>query len=353
MRARRLEVLQHALRERSFVLCIDETGDRKKGHTTDSVASQYIGNLGKTENGMVSVNAYGVLDHLTFPLLFRVFKPQKRLHPEDTYRTKPQLAIQLIEDLQAQGFTFSVVLADCLYGESPDFVEGAERLHLKYGLALRSTHGAWLPKGSRIRWTRWRTFMRQFVDGSEQRRYIRELIYGKRGAIRYYQITTDPQTLPKESTWLVMTNLDGDIEQSVGNTYGLRTWIEYGFKQSKNELGWADYRVTDYATIERWWELVMSAYLLVSLQSSVLQAEDAVPTPLPPDTPVAHFPEHCWWDHGSGWKHELNNLRLILQPFILYCLILPGLRVFDIPPLPGGFQQLITFMKSFHAALPF
>lgn len=92
---------------RCTVLCVDETGDKKKGHTTDYVASQYIGNLGKTENSMVSVHAYGVLDQLTFPLLFRVFKPQKRLHPDDTYRTKPQLAIQLIEDLPAQGFLTS------------------------------------------------------------------------------------------------------------------------------------------------------------------------------------------------------------------------------------------------------
>jgi hypothetical protein len=28
----------------------------------------------------------------------------------------------------------------------------------------------------------------------------------------------------------------------VGNFYGLRTWVEYGLKQSKNELGWGDYR---------------------------------------------------------------------------------------------------------------
>jgi len=35
--------------------------------------------------------------------------------------------------------------------------------------------------------------------------------------------------------------------------YGLRMWIEYGFKQVKNELGWADFRLTDYASIERWW----------------------------------------------------------------------------------------------------
>lgn len=50
-----------------------------------------------------------------------------------------------------------------------------------------------------------------------------------------------------------MTNLDGDIRKGLGNIYGLRTWIEYGFKQIKNELGWADYRVTDYEHIERWW----------------------------------------------------------------------------------------------------
>jgi len=29
------------------------------------------------------------------------------------------------------------------------------------------------------------------------------------------------------------------------------------------ELGWADFRVTDYSSIERWWEVVLSAYLLI------------------------------------------------------------------------------------------
>ena len=41
--------------------------------------------------------------------------------------------------------------------------------------------------------------------------------------------------------------------------------IEYGFKQAKDDLGWADYRLTDAASSERWWELVMSAYTLVTL----------------------------------------------------------------------------------------
>jgi len=86
----RIQLIKLALKEREFILCIDETGDRKKGKTTDYVSRQYIGNLGKTENGIVFVNAYGVLDSITFPLVFKIFKPKARFKEEDVYRTKPQ-----------------------------------------------------------------------------------------------------------------------------------------------------------------------------------------------------------------------------------------------------------------------
>ena len=64
-----------------------------------------------------------------------------------------------------------------------------------------------------------------------------------------------------------MTNLPGMIKKTVGNTYGWRPWSAYGFTQSKNELGWADFRLTAFQDIEEWWEIVCSAYLMVSLQA--------------------------------------------------------------------------------------
>ena len=70
--------------------------DKKKGKTTDYVARQYSGKLGKIENGIVSVKAYGVMNEITCPFVFEVFKPQKRLKKEDQYKTKPQIAIELI-----------------------------------------------------------------------------------------------------------------------------------------------------------------------------------------------------------------------------------------------------------------
>ena len=355
VRRRRLTLLRQALNGKKFVLCIDETGERKKGHTTEYVAHQYIGNLGKLANGIVSVNAYGILDHITFPLLFKIYKPRTRLLPGDTYKTKPQLAVELIQELQQWDFRFEVVLADSLYGESGDFISQLEQLHLKFVVAIRSNHGVWLPPGQRVRYTNWRPFERIFSNGESQTRSIREIVFGQRGRIRFYHLTTDPKTLPPESTWYIMTNLEGHIRTTVGNTYGLRTWIEYGFKHAKNELGWADFRVTDYASIERWWELVSCTYLLVSLQSPALQqatdsSKQAHPATVtaPPD----RFAEHRWWDSGQGWKNILNNLRLILQPYVFHCLLLPWLLLFDIPSLRAGFFQIMGIMNSLHAALP-
>ena len=184
LRRTRLALLRQALGTTPFVLCLDETGDRKKGQTTDYAASQYIGNLHTLANGVVSVNAYGVLETTTFPLLFRVFKPQTRLKPGDVYKTKPQLAIEIIEELLALGLRFSVVLADSLYGESGPFVAAWHRLGLPYVVALRSHHGVWMLPGQRIRQTRWRPFDRVFTDGSSAQRFLRETIFGTQQPVR-------------------------------------------------------------------------------------------------------------------------------------------------------------------------
>lgn len=370
LRATRLDLLCQALGETPIILCIDETGDRKKGHTTDYVASQYIGNLHTLANGVVSVNAYGLLGTTTFPLLFRIFKPESRLKPGDVYKTKPQLAIEMMEELVARGFRIRVVLADSLYGESGPFISALHRLDLEYVVALRSNHGVWLLPGQRIRQTRWRPFDRVFSDGTSEQRFIRETIYGTRQSVRYYQITTDPATLPRETTWSLMTNQPGEIAATVGNTFGWRTWVEYGFKHSKDDLGWADYRLTDYPSIERWWELVMSAYTLVSLQSLADAAHDQeqdqpspmsppAPAPAPstraPSTPTASLETHPAWDVGTGWKHHLNNLRLLLQPYVCSCLLFPWLALVP-PPHAHAVQAALaavgSLVNTFHLVLP-
>ena len=66
---------------------------------------QYIGNVGKNENGIVAVTAYGLYQGMILPLSFEVFKPRDCLKPGDVYRSKPQIASEMIRCLQGMGLS--------------------------------------------------------------------------------------------------------------------------------------------------------------------------------------------------------------------------------------------------------
>ena len=274
--------------------------------------------------------------------MFEVYKPKECLKPGDEFRNKPQIAAQMIRELESLGFKIKLVLADSFYGESESsFVSILEQLKLEYALAIRSNHGVLMPSGARVRCNCRRCFERMFSDGESEERYIREIIFGKRRSRQYWQITTDPETLPENSTWLVMTKIKDIDYKEVGNLYGIRNWVEYGLKQSKNELGWADFRLTHYPDIEKWWELVMSAFLLVSLHGLTNGFSKQLNTSSSPENVVPSFTQHVWWDLEKGWKNLLNNLRLVMQPFISFNLLKPWLDVFPIPRLSGSIGSIM------------
>ena len=78
MQARRL----HLLREdpttaptSKGVLVIDETGDRKDGHKTAHVGRQYLGKLGKLDNGVVCVTSLWADEEVYSPVDFEAYTP--------------------------------------------------------------------------------------------------------------------------------------------------------------------------------------------------------------------------------------------------------------------------------------
>ncbi len=81
------------------------------------------------------------------------------------------------------------------------------QFELQFIVAIRSNHGVWMPRGQRIRYTRWKAFERIFSNGKSEVRYLQEIIFGKRRTLRYWTITTDPLNLPENSTWFLMSNL--------------------------------------------------------------------------------------------------------------------------------------------------
>ena len=78
----------------------------------------------------------------------------------------------------------------------------------------------------------------------------------------------------------------------------------------------------------------MSAYLMICLHNESFNPAVALISET--------FQEHELWNSGKGWKSLLNNIQLILQPYIYFNLILKWLKIFPIPQLTLGFPRLIA-----------
>jgi SRSO17 transposase len=61
------------------VLVIDDTGDRKAGSHTDHVARQWLGSIGKVDNGIVAVTSLWADERVYYPLHVRPYTPGSRL----------------------------------------------------------------------------------------------------------------------------------------------------------------------------------------------------------------------------------------------------------------------------------
>lgn len=67
------------------------------------MSRQYLGKLGKIDNGIVAVTAWGLIDQITFPLMFGIYKPKQRLKAGDVYYSKPEIAARLVQQIHLQG----------------------------------------------------------------------------------------------------------------------------------------------------------------------------------------------------------------------------------------------------------
>jgi SRSO17 transposase len=122
------------------VLMFDESGFVKKGTDSVGVARQYCGSLGKVEKSQVGVCAAYASCHGYALVDKRLFIPEqwfaedhkdrraKCQVPEDaTLHTKPQLAAAMLQAIAHAGLVpFTSIVADCIYGNSPAFLDAVD-----------------------------------------------------------------------------------------------------------------------------------------------------------------------------------------------------------------------------------
>jgi SRSO17 transposase len=98
------------------VLVVDDTGDRKDGTATAHVARQYLGSVGKIDNGIVAVTSLWADERCYWPVHAVPYTPASRLAKgkrDPGFRTKPQLAVELVQAARQAGIEFRAVVADC------------------------------------------------------------------------------------------------------------------------------------------------------------------------------------------------------------------------------------------------
>jgi len=130
------QLVADELGEPDGVLMFDESGFVKKGKDSAGVARQYCGTLGKVENCQVGVFAgyasrqgYVLVDQRLFlPEVWfgPAYAPRRgkcRVPDEMRFQTKPQLAAAMLQSIRQAGILpFRYIVADSVYGNSPDFL---------------------------------------------------------------------------------------------------------------------------------------------------------------------------------------------------------------------------------------
>ncbi|WP_411130052.1 transposase [Streptomyces sp. x-19] len=100
------------------VIVIDDSGDRKDGTATAHIGRQWLGRLGRTDNGIVTVTTVWTDGRVYYPLHATPYTPAHhftRGRSDPALRTKPQLAADLAARGKEAGFGCRAVVADCAY----------------------------------------------------------------------------------------------------------------------------------------------------------------------------------------------------------------------------------------------
>lgn len=134
---------------------VDDTGMLKQGTHSVGVQRQYTGSAGKITNCQIAVSLTVATRHDHMPIDFELYMPRswtdddKRRRearvPDDLeFKTKPQLAVEMMQRAAKAKIPRGVVLADAAYGSSVEFRDGVRELGLHFAVGVDPKTNVWL-----------------------------------------------------------------------------------------------------------------------------------------------------------------------------------------------------------------
>ena len=276
---------------------IDETSFAKKGDKTVGVQRQWCGETGKVDNCVQTVHLSYVAGEFATPIDGDLYLPKSWAEDQERreeagvpdevrFRTKLQIALDLIDRSRRDGIELAWITTDEFYGRAAVFREGLEARGLLFVLEVPIDLMGWTPRG---------------LARKREHRRVDEIF--KRGGPSWIDYHVKDSTkgpvvwqvratrfVPHAGTewcelWLLIAfnPLTGELKYFLSNapedtpittmlTVAFSRWrVERNFQDSKQEVGLNDFEVRTYTALQRHLALSMVSHLFLVRATRILQ----------------------------------------------------------------------------------
>jgi SRSO17 transposase len=297
--------------ERNACFLIDESGFAKQGKMSVGVSRQWLGRLGKVDNGQVAV--FGALANGQYvaPVDVRLYLPEKWANdpkrceracvPEDKrkFRTKIEIALETVRHARENGLRYGWVGADAGYGKGSGFCFALDEMGERFVVDVHSDFHVYLtdPKpylpektgNSGRPFTKyqsdqksievldlvnslparsWKTMrLRKTTRGVLIVRICRLKVYvwdGETERVSCWDLIVTKSLGNNPDTKISLTNApERTTLKRLGWMQRQRYWVERAFEDGKSECGMADYQVRKWSAWHHHMALVMMAMLFM------------------------------------------------------------------------------------------
>lgn len=291
-------------------MLIDESSFKKQGKNSVGVSRQWLGRLGKVDNGQVGVFGALANGEKVCPVDARLYLPEEWTEdpgrceaagiPEEerVFRTKDELALEIVKHAGKLGLRYGWVGADAGYGKGPGFMFALEDHGEKFMIDVHSNFRVYtedphpkLPAGKTkqgrppkiLRSEETPVEVGKLVDGFSGKEWHKEVLRETtRGPLTLWAVCkrvhvwNGQETSSREYMLVATKNLDGsDLKISLTNMVGesrprlcqkqrQRYWIERTFEDGKSECGMADYQLRKWSGWHHHMALVLMSMVFMA-----------------------------------------------------------------------------------------
>jgi SRSO17 transposase len=316
-----LEVDQLLGGNEDSALLLDESGFTKKGCCSVGVARQYNGRLGKTDNCQVGVfAALNCGDRVTL-IDKRLYLPESWTDDPDRcnaveipkeaqdFKTKPELALEMVRYNRRLGIRFRWVGMDALYGNTPSLLRALDKDSELFVADVHKNQRIYLTdpkpripkrKGNRgrhpskaitqcdpIEVAKWAenqaesAWCRKELRNSTKGRLIVEVLHrdvwlwdGKEVCAHHWRLIVRRECTDHTEIKYSLSNAPKSTNvHRLAQMQGQRYWIERSFEDGKSQVGMGHYQARGWKSWNHHMALVMMAMLFM-LNERLSQEEE-------------------------------------------------------------------------------